>query len=50
MNKSGRFRYKATKVSADSALAQIIKLVQEQPGKDASDKVPGPSATAPQPI
>jgi Cu2+-exporting ATPase len=29
INKSGSFRYKATKVGADSALAQIVKLVQE---------------------
>jgi Cu2+-exporting ATPase len=29
INKSGSFRYKATKVGADSALAQIIELVQE---------------------
>ena len=29
MNKSGSFRYKATKVGADSALAQIVKLVQK---------------------
>ncbi len=29
MNKSGSFRYKATKVGTDSALAQIVKLVQE---------------------
>ena len=29
MNKSGSFRYTATKVGADSALAQIVKLVQE---------------------
>ena len=29
MNKSGSFRYRATKVGADSALAQIVKLVQE---------------------
>ncbi len=29
MNKSGSFRYKATKVGADSALSQIVKLVQE---------------------
>ena len=29
MNKSGSFHYKATKVGADSALAQIVKLVQE---------------------
>ena len=29
MNRSGSFRYKATKVGADSALAQIVKLVQE---------------------
>lgn len=29
MNKSGTFRYRATKVGADTALAQIVKLVQE---------------------
>jgi Cu2+-exporting ATPase len=29
INKSGSFRYKSTKVGADSALAQIVKLVQE---------------------
>jgi Cu2+-exporting ATPase len=29
INTSGSFRYKATKVGADSALAQIVKLVQE---------------------
>ena len=29
INKSGSFRYKATKVGADSALAQIVKLVQD---------------------
>ncbi len=29
INKSGSFRYKATKVGADTALAQIVKLVQE---------------------
>ena len=29
INKSGSFQYKATKVGADSALAQIVKLVQE---------------------
>ena len=29
INKSGTFRYKATKVGADTALAQIVKLVQE---------------------
>ena len=29
ISKSGSFRYKATKVGADSALAQIVKLVQE---------------------
>lgn len=29
INASGSFRYKATKVGADTALAQIVKLVQE---------------------
>ena len=29
INKSGSFHYKATKVGADSALAQIVKLVQD---------------------
>src|SRR5262249_11709220 len=29
INKSGPFRYTATKVGADTALAQIVKLVQE---------------------
>ena len=29
INKSGAFKYKATKVGADTALAQIVKLVQE---------------------
>lgn len=35
MNKSGTFTYKATKVSSDSMLAQIIKLVQEAQGSKA---------------
>ena len=29
LNKSGSFRYRATKVSADTALAQIVRLVQQ---------------------
>ncbi len=29
LNKSGAFQYRATKVGADTALAQIVKLVQE---------------------
>ncbi len=29
LNKSGSFRYRATRVGADTALAQIVKLVQE---------------------
>jgi|TARA_R110000851_G_scaffold162353_1_gene306067 Cu2+-exporting ATPase len=29
INKSGVFRFKATKIGADTALAQIVKLVQE---------------------
>jgi Cu2+-exporting ATPase len=29
INKSGTLRYRATKIGADTALAQIVKLVQE---------------------
>ena len=29
INKSGTFQYSATKIGADAALAQIVKLVQE---------------------
>jgi len=29
LNKSGSFRYRATKVGADTALAQIVRLVQQ---------------------
>ena len=29
LNKSGSFRYRATKIGADTALAQIVKLVQD---------------------
>jgi len=35
MNKSGTFTYKATKVGADTMLAQIVKLVQEAQGSKA---------------
>ncbi len=35
INKSGTFTYKATKVGADTMLAQIIKLVQEAQGSKA---------------
>ena len=43
INKSGSFRYKATKVGADTALAQIVQLVQEAqnskaPGQLLADK------------
>jgi len=35
INKTGSFRFNATKVGADTALAQIIKLVQEAQGSKA---------------
>jgi len=35
INKSGAFRYEATKVGADTALAQIVKLVQEAQNSEA---------------
>jgi len=35
MNKTGSFQYRATKVGKDSALAQIVKLVQEAQGSKA---------------
>lgn len=35
MNKSGTFTYKATKIGADTMLAQIIKLVEEAQGSKA---------------
>jgi len=35
MNKSGSFTFKATKVGADTALAQIIRLVEEAQGSKA---------------
>ena len=43
INKSGSFRYKANRVGADTALAQIVKLVQEAqnskaPGQLLADK------------
>ncbi len=36
MNKSGWFRFKATRVGRDTALAQIVRLVEEAQGSKAS--------------
>jgi len=35
MNKTGAFRFRATKVGAETALAQIIKLVEDAQGSKA---------------
>src|SRR5262249_24931215 len=39
INKTGTFRYTATKVGADTALAQIVKLVQEAQNSKASTQL-----------
>ena len=46
INRSGAFRFRATKVGADTALAQVIRLVQEVQGSKApiqrlADRVAG---------
>jgi len=50
LNKTGTFRFEATKVGKDTVLAQIVRLVEEAQGSKApiqrlADTVSGPSSS-----
>ena len=41
MNKTGSFTFRATKVGSETALAQIVRLVEQAQGSKAADRAPG---------
>ena len=40
LNRTGLFRFKATRVGAETALAQIIKMVEDAQASSAADPAP----------